>query len=156
MRSVFLFLIGAIFATQSFNSIAAESSGEPQFESFQVASEPAFKAAKVKIIGAKSREYASVLREFSRKSPDFAGHYIFAEFGCGASCVMSAAIDAKNGNVVWLPFTVCCSDIDKPIEFRLDSRLVKIRGSRNEVGNGTYFYVFDGRQFELVKEIVNP
>lgn len=151
MRLSLIFPIAAILVTQSFNS-AAESVTEPHFESFQVTIEPVFKTAQVKLADAKSRQYATVLREAARGKPNFAGHYVFTEFGCGASCVMSAAIDAKSGVVTWLPFTVCCSDADEPIEFKLNSRLVKIRGSRNETASGTYFYEFDGKRFALIKE----
>jgi hypothetical protein len=156
MRFISRFTIAVAFTLPSFNSIASDIDAEPRFENFQVASEPAFKSAKIKITDAKSREFATALREFSRKPPDFAGRYIFTEIGCGASCFMSAAIDAKSGNVVWLPFTVCCSDAEEPIEYRLNSRLIKIRGSRNETGSGTYFYEFDGHRFALIKEDEKP
>jgi hypothetical protein len=129
---------------------AAENTADPRFDAFQVPAEGDFKPARVKIASAKSREFASELQAAQSQKPNFAGHFIFAEFGCGASCVMSAAIDAKTGDVAWLPFTVCCSDVDEPIEFKPDSRLLKIRGSRNEKGSGTYFYVFDGRSFKQI------
>lgn len=63
---------------------------------------------------------------------------------------MAAAIDAKTGDVAWLPFTVCCPDVDEPIEFKPDRRLLKIRGSQNEQRLGTPFYVFDGRRFKQI------
>jgi hypothetical protein len=127
--------------------VAAENTAEPRFEAFQVPVEPDIKPARIKIASAKSREFASELRTAQARKPNFAGHFVLAEFGCGASCVMSAAIDAKTGDVAWLPFTVCCSDVEEPIEFKPDSRLLRIRGSRNEKGSGTYFYTFDGKRF---------
>jgi hypothetical protein len=50
---------------------------------------------------------------------------------------------------------VCCWDVDvqEPIEFRRDSRLLVVRGSRNEAGNGTYYYVLEKDDFKLVKAV---
>lgn len=68
---------------------------------------------------------------------------------------MAAAIDAKTGVVSWLPFTVCCWDIQvtEPLEFRPDSRLLIVHGSRNEQGAGSdvHFYDFQGAQFRLLQ-----
>jgi hypothetical protein len=65
---------------------------------------------------------------------------------------MSAVIDAKSGRVVWLPFTVCCGDYRQtvPIEFRLDSSMLVIRGKRDEREGGTYFYTFEAGQFKPI------
>jgi hypothetical protein len=152
MRTSFLLSIAAFFFVLSFDSIGAEAVIESHFDDFKVASEPPFNAAKVKISGTKSLEYPTALREAAHGAPNFAGHYIFTQIGCGASCIMSAIIDARRGNVIWLPFTVRFRDVEEPIEFKPDSRLIKIRGSRNEKGSGTYFYEFDGHQFTLIKE----
>jgi hypothetical protein len=67
---------------------------------------------------------------------------------------MSAVIDSKTGAVIWLPFTVCCWELDikEPIEFRRDSRLLIIHGSLNEQGSGVHYYKFDGTKFELIQE----
>jgi hypothetical protein len=147
MRSSSLAAAALALALLSNFAIGAETASEPRFDAFAATAEPDIKPARVKIASAKSREFASELRAAQSQKPNFAGYFIFAEFGCGASCVMSAAIDAKTGAVAWLPFTVCCSDVDEPIEFKLDRRLLKIRGSRNEKGSGTYFYVFDAKRF---------
>lgn len=65
---------------------------------------------------------------------------------------MGAVIDAKSGRVAWLPFTVCCGDYRQtaPIEFRLDSSLLVIRGERDERESGTYFYTFEAGKFKEV------
>ena len=113
------------------------------------------KIATVKIASAKDRQYRSRLRQSSGQKPNFAGHYTLTSWGCGASCVMAVAIDAETGRTVWLPFTVCCwdVDVDDPISFKADSRLVEIRGSHDESGGGTYFYALDKTGFTLVKAI---
>jgi hypothetical protein len=64
---------------------------------------------------------------------------------------MGAAIDARTGAVAWLPFTVCCWNIDvkTPLEYRRDSRMLIVHGSRDEQGPGgdTHYYAFDGQRF---------
>jgi hypothetical protein len=114
--------------------------------------------AAVRLEDPKSRRFATMLREGAAHQENFAGHYTLASWGCGASCVMTAAIDAKTGAVAWLPFTVCCwsLDVTEPLEYRLDSRLLIVHGSRDEHGGGTYFYEFDGRKFQLIRADENP
>ncbi|KAE8758700.1 MULTISPECIES: hypothetical protein [Paraburkholderia] len=133
----------------------AADAGVPRFEDFAVSDTFAGKAAKVRLVSADDKEYATRIREASRQKPNFAGHYVLASWGCGASCVSTVAIDAKTGRVTWLPFTVCCWDVDvqEPIEFRRDSRLLVVHGSRNEAGSGTYYYALDKDEFKLVKAV---
>jgi hypothetical protein len=109
--------------------------------------------AKLQIVSAKDREYATRLHQLGGRKPNFAGHYMLVSWGCGASCVMAAAIDAESGKVTWLPFTFCCWDfsLSEPLEFRRDSRLLIAHGSRNESGDGDYYYQIDSSGFVLVK-----
>jgi hypothetical protein len=150
MRFLLVFCTVGLFAAQA---IAAADTSEPRFESYAVSAEAAATNAPVHIVGKRSREYATELRTAAKRPPNFAGHYILASWGCGASCVMSAAIDTKTGVVVWLPFTVCCfpPEVSEPLEFKLDSRLLIVRGSRNEKGAGTYYYLLDPQRFILLK-----
>ncbi|WP_283151275.1 hypothetical protein [Silvimonas soli] len=130
----------------------------PGFADYSVTVIPPNKPAQVQLADAQSRRYASRLREAGHSKPNFAGHYVLASWGCGASCQMTAAIDAKTGSVIWLPFTVCCWDINiqQPLEFKTNSRLLIVHGARNERGNGTYFYEFDGKRFKLLAERTKP
>ncbi len=103
---------------------------------------------------AATRHIADQVRKAMRGAPDFAGHYSLVFDGCGASCVAAGALDLRTGRTIWLPFTVCCFavTVTEPIEYRADSTLVIIHGSRNEIGSGTYYYNFDGRRFRLLRE----
>jgi hypothetical protein len=127
----------------------------PRFDDFP-APFYAGKPASVHLQGAKNRMYASRLRLASREPVNFSGRYILAAWGCGASCVMGAAIDAKTGAVIWLPFTVCCwnLEITEPLEYRRDSRLLIVHGSLDEKGDGseTHYYDFDGRRFASIAQ----
>ena len=125
----------------------------PTFHDFSVARERVAHPARVQLADAKDKQYATRLREFAGRPPNFAGHFVLASWGCGASCVITAAINSQTGEVAWLPFTVCCWDanVPKPLDFRADSRLLIVHGSRNESGGGTYDYTFDGKAFTLLK-----
>jgi len=83
----------------------------------------------------------------------FAGQYILTTIGCGASCILSSIIDARSGQVTWLPFTICCWDPGKPLDFRLDSSLLVVHGMRDEQEpNGTFYYAFEEGKFRLVAQ----
>ncbi|WDD92209.1 hypothetical protein Bsp3421_002197 [Burkholderia sp. FERM BP-3421] len=127
----------------------------PSFDAYPVADGFKGRVAKVRIQSSKDREFATRLREVTHGKPNFAGHYILSSWGCGASCVTTVAVDAKTGQTTWLPFTLCCwaPEIDVPIEFRANSRLLILHGSRNETGSGTYYYQLGGSGFELVKAV---
>lgn len=144
-------LILTLAAALSFSQALAP----PQFADFPAQGTAAKKAA-LRLVDAKSQRYASILRAAAKRDPNFAGHYILASWGCGASCVMAAAIDAKTGLVTWLPFTVCCWNmaINEPLEFRPSSRLLIVHGSRNEQGDGdeTHYYEFHNNKFKGLVE----
>lgn len=147
-----LFCVFAILGAQI---CTANQSSPPRFEDYSAAQETITPGHKPVIVGKMSRRYASVLRDAAERPPDFAGHYVLASWGCGASCVMAAAIDAKTGTVIWLPFTVCCwpLEITEPLEFKIDSHLLIVRGSRNEKGGGVYYYLLDNQRFTLLLAI---
>ncbi len=73
---------------------------------------------------------------------------------------MAFILNAKDGSVFWLPFTVSYAEqTDKGIgnefyafDFRIDSNLLVIQGSRNEHDDdGLYYYVFSQGRLHLVK-----
>lgn len=100
------------------------------------------------------KAFRTRLRSAASHKPNFAGHYIVAAWGCGAECLTGAVIDANSGRVSWFPFTLCCWDVnvDRPIEYVLESRLIVFKGERNERpgDNGSHYYeVRDGRFIEI-------
>jgi hypothetical protein len=149
------FLIATLAATFLCTAQVRADDAVPAFDDYKVTDSFAGKPAKVRIVSAQDRKFATRLRELSGQKPNFAGHYSLVNWGCGASCVMTAAIDAKNGHVTWLPFTVCCWDVDvtEPIDFKPDSRLIVVHGSRNEEGGGVYYYQLQPSGFTLVKAV---
>ncbi|NHZ66849.1 hypothetical protein [Massilia genomosp. 1] len=138
--------LAALLAAVSASALAA-----PRFGDFPVPAIHHGATARPLLADAHSRNYATRLRHAA--TADFAGRYVLATWGCGASCIMSAAIDARTGAVSWLPFTVCCWDaqVDTPLEYTLTSRLLIVHGARNEQGGGTHYYQFDGKRFAEIR-----
>ena len=105
------------------------------------------------------RTFRTRLREASKEKPNFAGHYILKAWGCGTSCLMGAVIDAKTGRVHWWNFSICCwNSIDdnfKPIEFRLNSKLIVFSGARNEKegDEAAHFYKFENGRFVHLRSV---
>ncbi|MDR5761258.1 hypothetical protein [Caballeronia sp. LZ035] len=132
----------------------------PVFADYPTVVEPPSRPIKPKLNASQSRRYATQINTAATGKINFAGRFVLAEWGCGAACVMAAAIDSNTGKVVMLPFTV--SDwplnITEPLAYRKDSALLIVHGSRNEQGQGTYYYRFDGSAFTPVKkpDLLNP
>jgi len=106
------------------------------------------------VLGKDEREFRTRLRSAARQTPNFAGHYVVSTWGCGAECLTGAFIDANTGEVKWLPDGICCWDasVDRPIEFRLDSRLIVFVGERGERPDdqGTHYYEFRDGKFVYI------
>lgn len=111
--------------------------------------EPRASPPRLRLDTRQARLYGTQLREAAKSPADFAGHYKLAMWGCGAGCVMAAAINTRSGRVVFLPFTVSDwpLDVQEPLSYRQDSCLLKVQGRRNEAQQGVYFYRFDGGGF---------
>lgn len=100
-----------------------------------------------------ARSYRTRLRNAAKGTPSFAGEYVVATWGCGARCLMGAVINAKSGNVIFFPGTVCCWDRNEEstLDYQLDSRLLVMRGSINEQDPvGTHYFELKNGQFRLI------
>ena len=135
-------------------AIAAEPA--PRFEDFPVKEQISGPTAPLALTR-KDTEFRTQLRDAAREKPNFAGHYVLTYWGCGAGCVMGAAIDARTGRVAWLPSTICCwpVEVEDPLAFRHDSTLVAMTGLRNEKegDQGTHYYRIEGLRFVHVRDV---
>jgi hypothetical protein len=52
-----------------------------------------------------ARMFRTELRRQAARGPNFAGHYTLALWGCGAGCANGAVIDARSGQVGFIPFS---------------------------------------------------
>ena len=112
------------------------------------------------VINTDNRDFRTRLRRAGGEKPNFAAHYILTAWGCGAECLAGAVIDANSGITVFLPGTLCCwsLEVEKPIVFHLDSRLIQLIGVRNEQAgdDGSHYYEFRNGRFLHIKSIPNP
>jgi hypothetical protein len=100
--------------------------------------------------------YRTRLRNAYELPVNFGGRYVLTLWGCGADCLMGAAINVVTGEVVWIPFSLCCSsylsDEDanfEPVEARKNSRLVVFTGKRERRGAASFMVLHDrGRPLE--------
>ncbi len=136
---------------------ALEDQRSPRFQDYPVLEKYKGKNARL-ILSHNDRKYRTRLMIASKQKPNFAGHYILTAWGCGMECRMGAVIDARTGNVIWFPFTICCwgsgvPENFEPIEFRLDSNLIVVNGARNEKegDNGKHFYKFEKNHFVQIQ-----
>ena len=142
----------------------AQNSREPSFNSYRASVE----TARAKTINFKNNPAARTMRtrlsEALGGGVNFAGHYIVAGWGCGTGCISGAIIDARNGNVLWpLPLYALGvwydgnSYVDRPVDYRKNSRLLIITGSpgvkdnQADKPNGKYFYEWRDNQLKLIK-----
>ncbi len=65
----------------------------------------------------KARAFRTRLKAAASCGPNFAGHYMVGEWGCGSSCQEFTFIDARNGKVI------DGVDADRGADYRLDSEL---------------------------------
>ena len=103
-----------------------------------------------------SRYYRTKIREAVAAGPNFADHYTIAVWGCGTSCVMFSIVDISNGRVYDFPFSVSYDDEDPcGVIFHRDSRVVRVIGRLNEVGDSKdRRYLWDGKN--LVEKSEQP
>jgi hypothetical protein len=108
------------------------------------------------------------LTEASKEKPDFAGHYVFAGWGCGSACAAGAIVDLATGRVYAPPFggksacwphwIFCGGPIDKPYtEYRRDSRLLILNCTVNAANQyDTFYFIWENEQFRQILHIPGP
>lgn len=134
------------------------SAGEPDFGDHRV--EVSTAAPKpIRFEGNRdARMFRTRLREAWRGGVNFAGHFIYASWGCGTGCVQGAIIDTKTG-IVYFPeelqgmgFGFSDEPIpDEPIRFRKDSKLFILHGRTADAGENApnvNYLVWQGTKFE--------
>ncbi len=134
---------------------AAQESRVPQFRDYPVNSTYMGKPANVILSTADEQAFRTRLRRAPKQPVNFAGEYVLATWGCGASCTHGAVVNLKTGRVVFLPGSICCwyGDGEK-LMFRINSRLLVAAGVINEESeHGAHFYEFTGREFKHLQTI---
>ena len=143
----------------------------PRFEDFPAEPYSGKNAAPKLKSDAKARMYRTRLAEWAKEPPNFAGHYILATWGCGASCTQITIIDAKTGKVFFpngarynaavnvhadLLGDGDLSDLwhgSGAVKFRQDSRLLVLIGMPEEKveKRGISYYVWEHDRLRLIR-----
>jgi hypothetical protein len=98
--------------------------------------------------------------ENERVGPNFAGHFILVQWGCGSDCMEAAVIDGVDGTVLQLPrqdralpptFQIATGSADmRTLKFRTESRLL---GIPNRPDGIIYYYVLEGHVWRYVGKV---
>ena len=133
----------------------------PRFQDYPTSYTFTGKPGLPKLVYPADRLFRTQIRDGAAKGPNFAGSYSIVEWGCGSSCVSIAVVDAKSGEVYAAPFRTLgygsvlkYADVSEenydPLEYKLNSRLLVVRGCPEDRNCASYFYEWTGSTFKLI------
>jgi hypothetical protein len=160
----FLALIFIIFSSMSLTSnfvLAGEGDTLPvnvnqviEFEQYpvEIISAPANKKP---ILTTKlAKQYKTVITNAMQEPVNFAGHYRVVTWGCGTDCRGFAIVDKVSGVTYTLPGVEFVAGLmgnaEARIQFKTDSRLFIITGSKNDENEGKFYYLWSGKELKLL------
>jgi hypothetical protein len=147
-----LLFISASASTQS-GRPATERTGPWTFKNYPAEASLKGRPAKPLLVTPLEHAYRTQILEQARKGPNFAGRFTLAKWGCGSPCLAFVIIDTASGTVYDPGFSVGCADkngLGAEVDFKRTSRLLVTTGYSEEVGCGTDFYEWDGKQLSLI------
>ena len=138
---IFIFLLTLAIIAQS-----KKEKGLPKFNSYPPLGK--FKGKKAKLVMERQHAFRTRMREAYSQKPNFAGHYIIGDWGCGAPCRSVVIFDANTGRQVgglrvsnWAGSSTFPCSIHDPMEYHLNSRLLIVYGSLDDQKTGIYYFV---------------
>jgi len=148
--------------------ILAQENTPSRFEDFPVTQRYSGRPVSVNLSShPQARVFRTKLRENARDGVNFAGHYVLATWGCGSACTQLAIIDARTGKVYFPPELSKIIQFDlhklrgeRPLQFRIDSRLLIAVGNKNEEFDTPpgifptekrYYYVWQNNRLKLIE-----
>lgn len=136
----------------------------PRFEDFPAAEEWSQERVPVKLSTRSERMFQTQLTNAAGEPPNFAGHYRLAFWGCGSMCGAAAVVDLQTGSAFppplgdhgdgwdrWIMTPAFAED--SGVDFRLDSRLVVVKGGINYSDAvqknvpDEYYFVWENNRF---------
>mgnify|MGYP003589893467 CR=1 FL=1 len=112
--------------------------------------------ANINIVTPLDKKYVSRILQTKSQPINFAGEYVLSMWGCGTGgCLMGVAVNARSGQVVELPGTVCCwKGAGDNVIFKINSRLLVLAGLIGEDGqHGAHYYQLNNGKFTYIKTI---
>lgn len=103
--------------------------------------------------------------EVDHAGPNFAGHYIIVEIGCGSPCTLMAIVDAMTGRIYNPPMS---NGLQLPrldggpwlptVEFRMNSSLMIMRPCPNLAKGPVldHYFLWQNNQWRLIRRIPQP
>jgi hypothetical protein len=158
IRTFLIALYGVLCA-----GLVQAKSKRPEFSDYAAAKIYNGRPAKPKLTR-EQRTFRTRIRLAAKQPVDFAGHYVVAAWGCGASCVAFSIVDSVSG-VVYDGFGVAelpgSWEEEHPaperLEYKRDSRLLRINGCPNETNCGFYDYeMVEGQGLMLLRKELLP
>jgi len=140
----------------------------PAFSDFPVKSVFRGKPAIPKLATKGQRMFRTRILDGAKSPVEFAGHYTLPMWGCSTLCNEFVIVDSATGRVYDVPFALAelpipweeahgGDDSLKRMDYRPDSRLMKINACLNEQDCGFYDYVMvDGQGRKLVRKELLP
>ncbi|MBK1779708.1 DUF2569 family protein [Advenella sp. WQ 585] len=130
----------------------------PKFTSYPAQKTYYGKNVAVKLVSEFDHSFRTRLRATQNYQANFAGDYVLTAWGCGAMCLMGAAVNTQTGDVVSLPGSICCWQGDgENVIFKPNSRLLVLAGYINEEGEyGAHFYELKDKKFVHIKTNIVP
>jgi hypothetical protein len=164
----------------------SQSSAPPQFEDYPATDSfsgtpamPKLKTEVDQIVGDVHRSLGEVIRDGVQKGwgvfrdgkdqpgPNFAGHLIVIQWGCGAPCLRMAIVNARTGDVYSPPITAAGNSFSLPlltvgthvsrnpdVHFRLNSKLMIINATPEESlshPSFTYYFLWNRNRWTLLR-----
>jgi hypothetical protein len=144
-----LLLAGSTTAQKSVGT----SKSQPTFRQYPAFADFKGTPAKPQLNTDLEHHYRTQIRTQARRGPNFAGHFTVASWSCGSPCGKFVIIDARSGTIYDPDITLGCFDTKgggADLHFRLRSRLLMLTGLLEQLGCGTEFYEWDGKQLKLL------
>jgi len=140
----------------------------PMFEKFPARIFVGRNASPILHGDATTRMFRSRLTQWAKESPNFAGHYILATWGCGTDCTQISIIDARSGRIFHPPgvTTNVAVNVHRSlleggdlwhaggaIKFKPDSRLLVLIGMPEErvENRGVSYYVWENNKLRRIR-----
>lgn len=120
--------------------------------------------ASPKLVRADERMFRTNITNAAKEPPDFAGHYRFADWGCGSACAAGALIDLKTGAIYpppktgppgtgWSRWIFAGGVVEGSyLETRPDSRLAITREQSRDDTQKVRYWEWTGSAFRLLLE----
>ncbi|WP_448952127.1 hypothetical protein [Labrys neptuniae] len=126
-------------------SVSAAFGAEPGFKDFPAGDIYSGRHAKPVFSSKETSAYKARFNSAARKPPNFGGHYVIDEWGCGSGCKMGGIVELKTGKTFILPtVSTEAGDFEKgqvgEYAYSKDSNLLIAKGHLNDDGPYGVFY----------------